>query len=129
MFLYLDPLYHVKTPPVKYPLARREFKKDCKARATNTPTPVKDNPYDRRGIGILDTSILLWYNGDMMKEGLKMKNTGWVEVGFELFDKAVVGKLYSFNGRIGRVIKKEMPSNKNAVGMVTGRPILLVRWK
>lgn len=44
-------------------------------------------------------------------------------------EKLVIGKLYRFDGRIGRVIAKSPSSGKNAAGWAMGLPVVEVAWK
>ena len=53
----------------------------------------------------------------------------WVEVSNEQFSRMEVGKSFSFDGRVGRVVAKAEPSVKNSKGMVSGFPMVQVRWR
>jgi hypothetical protein len=54
--------------------------------------------------------------------------TTWMEVKPEIFENLVVGKRYRFDGRIGRVLAKQMPDTKNRARIVGGFPMVKVSF-
>lgn len=55
---------------------------------------------------------------------------GMVEVSSEMFDRMQVGRSYSFDGRVGRVVRKFVDGQgKSSTGWSSMMSIIEVKWK
>lgn len=64
-----------------------------------------------------------------IKQLATSKGRDILNVSHDIFEKLVVGKVYRFGGRKGKVVSKELPNQKNARGRSVGLPVVTVDWK